>query len=149
MKIIIPHIDVPPSIWNLYKRRRNNTGLCSSSSYNKWKKNNYNRFSALKPNRMMHNVCVSIRFWGGKGVRGTFDIDNRIKAILDQLVRSGYILDDNKDIVRKVNISYEGELKKAECEIYIREMNVKKIKNKKPSEFKYKEMTDGDTIIDK
>lgn len=143
MKILVPHIDIPPSIWNLYKRRRWNAGLCPSSSYCKWKKNNAPKFEKLRPQRTLVNVCVSIRFWGGRGVRGDFDLDNRVKALLDQLVRSGFIDDDNKDIVRKINVSYEGELKKSECEIYIREMNVKKIKNKTPS--KIQEIDDADS----
>ena len=142
MKIVIPHIDVPPSIWNLYKRRRKNAGLCPSNSYTKWKRTNNHKFDELKPARFMTNVSVSIRFWGGKGIRGDFDIDNRIKALLDQLVRSGYIEDDNKNIVKKINISYEGDLKKAECEIYIREMHIAKVKCKQPSKYDYKEIYD-------
>jgi len=131
-KILISGITPPPSLWSLYRRSRR--GLFPSKSYQKWKTNNAKMFDEKTPITPLVNVCVSIRIWSGKGIRGeTFDLDNYAKAILDQLKRSFIIADDSVENVRKLNISYEGKLKNATFEVYVREMNIKKVKEKKPN----------------
>ncbi len=119
-------------MWNLYKHRKSGR-VSASMAYKNWKTKAAPKFNALTPIRYMENVCISIRIWSKPTTSEDLDIDNRVKALIDQLVRSHYLKDDNCNIVRKINISYEGIADKNKCEIYIREMRLDKVKVKRPS----------------
>lgn len=119
-------------MWNLYKHRKSGRAQ-ASMAYKNWKTKAAPKFNALTPIRYMENVCISIRIWSKPTTSEDLDIDNRVKALIDQLVRSHYLKDDNCNIVRKINISYEGIADKNKCEIYIREMRLDKVKVKRPS----------------
>lgn len=61
-------------------------------------------------------VRVLIEIYGGKGWRSNRDIDNCSKAILDLLVRSKVILEDNCKVIVDVRITYtEPQTKKSEA----------------------------------
>tara|TARA_R110000868_G_scaffold242584_1_gene498112 strand:+ start:228 stop:812 length:585 start_codon:yes stop_codon:yes gene_type:complete len=132
LKILIANLELPPSMWNLYKHRKSGR-VQASMAYKNWKTKAAPKFNALTPIRYMENVCISIRIWSKPNISEDLDIDNRVKALIDQLVRSHFLKDDNCNIVRKINISYEGIADKNKCEIYIREMRLDKIKVKRPS----------------
>jgi Holliday junction resolvase RusA-like endonuclease len=132
LKILIPNLELPPSMWNLYKHRKSGRAQ-ASMAYKNWKTIAAPKFNSLTPIRYMENVCISIRIWSKPTTTEDLDIDNRVKALIDQLVRSHYLKDDNCNIVRKINISYEGIADKNKCEIYIREMRLDKVKTKRPS----------------
>jgi Holliday junction resolvase RusA-like endonuclease len=132
LKILIANLELPPSMWNLYKHRKSGRAQ-ASMAYKNWKTKAAPKFNALTPIRYMENVCISIRIWSKPTTSEDLDIDNRVKALIDQLVRSHYLKDDNCNIVRKINISYEGIADKNKCEIYIREMRLDKVKVKRPS----------------
>jgi Holliday junction resolvase RusA-like endonuclease len=132
LKILIANLELPPSMWNLYKHRKSGR-VSASMAYKNWKTKAAPKFNALTPIRYMENVCISIRIWSKPTTSEDLDIDNRVKALIDQLVRSHYLKDDNCNIVRKINISYEGIADKNKCEIYIREMRLDKVKVKRPS----------------
>ena len=119
-------------MWNLYKHRKSGR-VSASMAYKNWKTKAAPKFNALTPIRYMENVCISIRIWSKPNISEDLDIDNRVKALIDQLVRSHFLKDDNCNIVRKINISYEGIADKNKCEIYIREMRIDKVKVKRPS----------------
>ena len=119
-------------MWNLYKHRKSGR-VSASMAYKNWKTKAAPKFNALTPIRYMENVCISIRIWSKPTTSEDLDIDNRVKALIDQLVRSHYLKDDNCNIVRKINISYEGIADKNKCEVYIREMRLDKVKVKRPS----------------
>lgn len=56
---------------------------------------------------------LAIVAYRGKGwVERTRDLDNMIKAIQDYLVRSGFLEDDNSQIIRRVSVELSGEYKK-------------------------------------
>lgn len=54
----------------------------------------------------MGPVIVRIKIHGGRGWRQGRDIDNIAKPVIDFLVHSGVIFDDNYEIVRRISISY-------------------------------------------
>lgn len=104
MRSISFFLDIAPSVNNLYvnagKKR------LKSKDYAKWADNALKEMMAQKVRPVPAPVAFSIEL--PETMRG--DLDGRIKATLDILVRAEIIPDDSKQYVRSVTASfYDGK----------------------------------------
>jgi len=67
--------------------------------------------------RFTERVDLDIRCGGG---RKNSDISNLIKCVEDALVRNGVLIDDKKEFVRSVKISWDDET--VGCSVHISEI---------------------------
>lgn len=108
MIIVLP---MPPSVNGLYRnvagRGRVPTGL-----YQRWKEAADAALWTQKRVAFKGQVHVTVTLED----KGRYDCDNKNKAVLDFLVRHGFIEDDDKRIVRRVTAQV-GDVKGCQVEI--------------------------------
>lgn len=108
MKLILPF---PPSVNALY-RNVAGRGRVTSGSYQRWKDEADGALwtQSKKPISGPVNVTITLRD------KGRYDCDNKIKCLLDLLVRHGIIPDDDRTVVRRV-VAQVGDVQGCEIEI--------------------------------
>jgi hypothetical protein len=93
-------VSLPPSVNNLYVtigRKR-----CKASSYKTWIKGKMKALLAQRARPVPPPVSLDFTF--PNSMRG--DIEGRLKAAIDLLVRAGIIPDDNKKVVRQIAVNF-------------------------------------------
>ena len=108
MKLILP---MPPSVNSLY-RNVPGRGRVPSGLYQRWRKAADDAMWGQKKQRIEGPVIIVITLQP----KGRYDVDNKIKAVLDLLVRYGIIEDDDHHIVKQVT-SRIGDVVGCEVEI--------------------------------
>jgi len=93
----------PPSVNRIWQRGRGG-GVFRSRAYSTWLRASH--LLCGQAGAILGSVVIRISIHGGKGWRQGRDIDNAAKPIIDFLVHSGVIMDDNYEVVRRVSISY-------------------------------------------
>jgi Holliday junction resolvase len=94
-------LPLPPSANNMFVNVRGK-GRVRSENYKSWSRTAGLLIRAQRPGRFDVPVRVRIEVNHPRGLG--FDIDNRIKAILDALVQYGLLIDDSAKWVRGVEI---------------------------------------------
>jgi Holliday junction resolvase RusA-like endonuclease len=111
--MIIYELPIPPSTNNLFPTQSSSNRRYVSREYRQWRGDAGRMMMAQGPLKTLSGpviVAITIRD------EGPGDLDNRCKAILDFLVHHGVIEDDNRKIVRAINLSW-GEVEGARVEI--------------------------------
>lgn len=110
-------VPLPPSLNNLYPTVRGRRVM--SGEYRKWLAVAVPLLRTLaKP----ESYPVAVELVIEEKMRGTSDIDNKIKPVLDAMKKAGVIEDDNRSYVSKVSIEYrphdlgDGVLVSLRCE---------------------------------
>lgn len=93
----------PPSVNRIWQRGRGG-GVFRSRAYSTWLRASH--LLCGRSDTVLGPVIVRIKIHGGRGWRQGRDIDNIAKPVIDFLVHSGVIFDDNYEIVRRISISY-------------------------------------------
>lgn len=102
-------ITRPPSIWQLYTRRKNSKGLSKSTRYMTWLNANGHTVNRLPKQTGPVDVVIKAArriTQKGKWSRTDGDIDNLAKPVLDLLVACGTIQDDNAEHVHSVSLHW-------------------------------------------
>ena len=94
-------ISTPPSANALFHNRKG--GRFKTRAYTAWIKGELLALTSQRAKPVGVRAGVSIKL--PRKTRG--DCDNRIKPVLDLLVRAGILVDDRSDYVASVSISYD------------------------------------------
>ena len=98
-------LPMPPSTNNLYANRKGG-GRCTTSSYRRWKGEADSLVMISGPRRAFDApVNVTVELTPGPRSRSS-DGDNRLKAVLDCLVRLGVLIDDSREYVPEKTVRW-------------------------------------------
>jgi Holliday junction resolvase RusA-like endonuclease len=98
----------PPSVNNLFVNNRKG-GRYPSSQYKNWKRSAYGALALTGRGPKLIADPVEIVFKVGSKSRA--DLDNHAKALIDLLVQTGHLLNDDRRIVRRIVLEWtEGSL---------------------------------------
>jgi crossover junction endodeoxyribonuclease RusA len=102
----------PPSVNNLYINVQGR-GRVKSPKYRAWIEQAWRVLMVAQPARLEGPVSIECQFED----KGSGDIDNFSKAVLDLLVLYQVIEDDRRSIVRRLNLSWSPDI--AGCRVTI------------------------------
>jgi Holliday junction resolvase RusA-like endonuclease len=99
------NLPKPPSVNNLHLNVRGR-GRVKSPKYRAWIEEAGYAVAIARPAKLQGPVSINCEFED----KGSGDIDNFSKAVLDLLVRHQVIEDDRRSIVRRLNLSWSPEI---------------------------------------
>jgi crossover junction endodeoxyribonuclease RusA len=102
----------PPSVNNLHLNVRGR-GRVKSPKYRAWIEHAGLALLMARPAKLQGPVSIDCEFED----KGSGDIDNFSKAVLDLLVRHQVIEDDRRSIVRRLNLSWSTDV--AGCRVTV------------------------------
>lgn len=103
---------VPPSVNAMY-RNVPGRGRVKTQDYKNWLKFSEPELMIQRPRRFVRRVDILIRIPSSQ-VRRNSDGDNRVKAIMDLLVRQRVIIDDSRDFVRRSAVEWADDIEQTE-----------------------------------
>lgn len=105
MKTVFRLTQLPPSTNNLFINVKH--GRIRSQKYDTWLQEAQVDYLRQRPKSVTGPVVITMEFQESKRKS---DLDNRVKAPLDFLVKSRVIEADDNSIVRKLNLSWSDEV---------------------------------------
>lgn len=105
MKTVFRLTQIPPSTNNLFLNVKH--GRIRSQKYDTWLQEAQVDYLRQRPKSVTGPVNITMEFQEPKR---RSDLDNRVKAPLDFLVKSGVIEADDQTIVRKLNLAWSDEV---------------------------------------
>lgn len=105
------NLPMPPSVNGLYFNVPGR-GRVPSGNYQRWKDAADAALWTQKRAPIVGPVAVTVTLQA----KGRFDLDNKVKAVLDFLVRHALIADDNWDVVRRVTVQL-GEIEGCQVDV--------------------------------
>lgn len=105
MKTVFRLTQLPPSTNNLFLN--GTKGRFRSQKYEDWLQEANIDYLRQRPKKIEGPVNITMEFQEPKR---RSDLDNRVKAPLDFLVKSGVIQADDQTIVRKINLAWSDEI---------------------------------------
>lgn len=105
MKTVFRLTQLPPSTNNLFLN--GTKGRFRSQKYETWLQEANIDYLRQRPKKIEGPVNITMEFQEPKR---RSDLDNRVKAPLDFLVKSGVIQADDQTIVRKINLAWSDDV---------------------------------------
>lgn len=96
------HLPWPPSVNNAW--RNHNGRVLVSKTMREWRKKAEHHLTFQKTKPVPGEVTIIVHLY--PPTRRKYDIDNKLKSILDLLVHAHIIEDDNCDIVRQITVKH-------------------------------------------
>lgn len=113
---------LPPSLWRAYYVRNGGKGRCLTEAAKAWKTG-----AAIEAQRKIRGkpyngrLVVEVRFLVKS--RGTFDVDNRFKLLLDAMTEAGLWVNDSRiDDLRGI-VEVDGSILKPQTYLTVREIS--------------------------